>query len=422
MPPPPLQLPVLQNWSCHNCGGCCKQHAIEVTLEERRRIESQNWIGQQGFEPGVKLFTPFGPPWNRRYRLAHRADGSCIFLDDKGLCRIHAKFGEPAKPLACRIYPYAFHPAGSKVTVSLRYSCPSVVANLGKSLAENKAELQTLERLVVPEGAEKMPPPEVSPGQRLDWKDFLQFPRALDDTFANDATPFPVRLLQALGLVNLIAQARFEKIQGPRLGEFLAIVRQAALEETPTDFSRIAPPSKLGMMQFRQLVAQYARKDTDVELRQGWRARLKLLSAAIRFSKGTGQVPVLQTGFESVPFAEIERDDWRIPPEADELLTRYLRVKIQGLHFCGPAYYDVPFTEGFYSLALIIPATLWIARWWALSHGRSQLTLEDIQHALTVADHHHGYSPIFGSGHFRSRVRQLHQLGDIPKLCVRYTR
>ena len=54
--------------------------------------------------------------WSRRYRLGHQADGACVFLDERGLCRIHAKFGEQAKPLACRIYPYAFHPAGKKIT------------------------------------------------------------------------------------------------------------------------------------------------------------------------------------------------------------------------------------------------------------------------------------------------------------------
>src|SRR5947209_3715314 len=119
MAAPRLELPVLQNWSCHNCGGCCKQHLIEVTDAERQRILDQNWTESDGVKQPV-LVRHSGPPWRKTYRLAHQAEGGCVFLDDRGLCRIHAKFGEGAKPLACRLYPYAFHPAGKSFAVSLR--------------------------------------------------------------------------------------------------------------------------------------------------------------------------------------------------------------------------------------------------------------------------------------------------------------
>jgi lysine-N-methylase len=97
-------------------------------------------------------------------------------------------------------------------------------------------------------------------------------------------------------------------------------------------------------------------------------------------------------------------------------------VKIQGIHFCGPAYYGVPFIEGFRSLALIYPATLWLARWLAASDRRTTLCDDDVARALAIADHHHGYSPIFGSLSFRSRVRTLQKLGDIEKLIYWYSR
>ncbi|HVV99421.1 MAG TPA: YkgJ family cysteine cluster protein, partial [Planctomycetaceae bacterium] len=216
--PPPLKLPVLQNWSCHSCAGCCRQHAIEITEEERQRIISQGWESQPGYGPNEPIFVwNSGPIWKKRYRLAHRADGGCVFLDEKGLCRIHAKFGEPAKPLACRIYPYAFHPAGKQVTVSLRFSCPSVVANRGTPLTENQKELKQLERLVVPQGVEKLPAPKISSRQRLDWPDFLQFVEHLDSTLADSSQPIMVKLLRALFWMGLVGQSRFDVIQGDRL-------------------------------------------------------------------------------------------------------------------------------------------------------------------------------------------------------------
>lgn len=417
----PLELPTIQNWSCHNCGGCCKQHAIEVTQEEFERIVKQGWRGQPGFEVGQPIFVwHSGPIWKRRYRLANREDGACVFLDEKGLCRIHSKFGEPAKPLACRIYPYALHPAGKSVTVSLRFSCPSVVANKGKRLIESQKDLREIERLVVPDEADQTPPPALTSNQTLDWKDTLQFVDALDKTFASPEGTFFTRLLTALCWVNLVSQSKFERIRGPRIGEFLNIVIGAAQQELPADLSVVPPPSRVGRMNFRLLAGQYARKDTSVEARAGWAGRWQLFKAAWKLTRGKGNVPLLQPHLKEVPFATLEQSFGPLPEGAEELFTRYFRVKIQGLHFFGAAYYDVPFVEGFRSLALIVPSVLWIARWIAASADRQTLTLEDIQQAFAIADHHHGYSPLWGTYGFRSRVRTLARLGDIEKLILWY--
>ncbi len=415
-----LHLPTLQNWSCHSCGGCCRQHAIYITEEERKRIESQGWRA----EDGVKgpLFVKEGG-WLRpgRTRLAHQADGACAFLDEKGLCRIHAKFGEPAKPLACRIYPYAFHPSGNSISISLRYSCPSVVANKGTTLREQSGDLNELMRLVVPEGGEKLPPPAVSGTARLEWPDFMRLVRGLDATLAEEDEPLAARIIQAFEWVPLVGQASFEKIRGARVDELVEILREEVAGHMP-DLAAVPEPSPIGRMNFRLLAAQYARKDTEVDRRSGWRGRWRLLRSAIAFTRGRGLIPPMQPGFRPVPFESLEKSFGPIPEEADEILTRYFRVKIQGLHFCGPAYYGVPFVEGFSSLALIYPVVLWLARWLAASGDRTAVTVDDISRGLAIADHHHGYADIFGSAAFRTRVRMLAQKGDIGKLAAWYSR
>lgn len=419
----PLELPTLQNWSCHNCGGCCKQHAIELSREEFERIVKQGWRGQPGFEVGQPIFAwHSGPIWDRRYRLANREDGACVFLDDKGLCRIHSKFGEAAKPLACRVYPYALHPAGKSVTVSLRFSCPSVVANNGRRVVESQRDLREIERLVVPEDADQTPPPALTSRESLNWKETRQFVSALDQAFETPQGSFLVRLLRALFWVNLVGQSKFDKIRGERVSEYLDIITSAAESEISADLSGVPEPSRVGRMNFRLLAGQYARKDTAVEARAGWSGRWRLLKAAIRLSRGRGTVPPLQSIFREVPFSLLEQPFGGLPVGAEELLTRYFRVKIQGLHFFGPAYYDVPFVEGFQSLALIVPSVLWIARWIAASDDRQTLKLEDLQLAVTIADHHHGYSPLWGEYSFRSRVRTLARLGDIERLIAWYSR
>lgn len=420
-----LTLPTIQNWSCHNCGGCCRQHAIEVTEEERQRILSQGWTTNDGTPTGNALFERHaGPPWAKRFQLAHQADGACVFLNEQGLCRIHAKFGEAAKPLACRIYPYAFHPAGKQVTVSLRFSCPSVVANRGRTMSQNRDEIKQLARAIVPEGYERIPPPALSPHARVDWPDFFRFVDAIDDELKPMTVSITVKLQRILFWLNLVEQSRFDKLSGARLTEFLDVIRQAAGEEVQPIAEGRQPMaeilSPIARMQFRLLTAQYARKDTAADLSFGWRGRWRLFRAATKFARGTGNVPSLQSVFREVPFEALEHP-FGFPAECEELWTRYFRVKVQGLHFCGPAYYGVPLVEGFQSLALVLPATLWIARWLAASQNRTPLTHEVVSQALTISDHHHGYSPIFGSFGFRKRVRMLAQMGEIPKLIRWYS-
>jgi lysine-N-methylase len=175
-------------------------------------------------------------------------------------------------------------------------------------------------------------------------------------------------------------------------------------------------------VQFRLLTAQYVRKDTAADVQAGWRRRWELFRAVTRFSRGTGLVPPLQKSFVPVPFADLEQPFGPLPPEADEILSRYFRVKLEGMHFCGLAYYNVPVVEGFQSLALVLPAVLWTARWLARGAGRTALETDDVATALAVVDHHHGYSPALGQRNARRRVRMLAQLDDIAKLVGWYTR
>jgi lysine-N-methylase len=41
---------------------------------------------------------------------------------------------------------------------------------------------------------------------------------------------------------------------------------------------------------------------------------------------------------------------------------------------------------------------------------------------MAIADHHHGYSPIFGSGGFRRRVNMLAKTDDLLRILLWYAR
>jgi lysine-N-methylase len=415
----PIQLPILQNWSCHSCSGCCKQHGIAITEEERLRIEQQNWTEADGIPPGQPLFVKEGGGLSRRWwRLAHQPDGSCVFLDPKGLCRIHGKFGEAAKPLACRIYPYAFHPAGRTISVGLRFSCPSVVLNLGRPVADQRDEIRELVRDVVPDGALDAPAPAIKRGDKSDWDDVLQVVDALDHTLQAEA-PVLVRLLRSLQWIDLVRQATLTKIKGPRLREFLGLLSDAADADIP-NLPELARPSRLALTMFRITAGQYARRDAYGTIDRSLGGRWKLFNYGLRLTRGTGMLPPLRTELKEVPFAVLEESFGPLPPESEEVLSRYLRVKLRSLHFCGRAFYGMSVVDGWFSLALVIPSTLWIARWLAASSGRTHWQREDIAQALSFVDHHHGYSPFFGSWSHRRRVQSLIAMGEIPRLIVHY--
>ncbi len=436
----PLHLSVIQNWSCHNCGGCCREHLIEITEDEKRRIEKQGWKEADGVSMARPVIQKTG---QGRYRLAHQDDGACVFLDSQGLCRIHAKFGEPAKPLACRVYPYAFHPSGSKaVSVSLRFSCPSVVQNLGDPVSSQRIELQKLATQIVDGKQRDHQAPLIhrhsSHGpQQVNWADFHRFLKALDDAMADTSVDFVVRLQRILAWLELVEQSQFQTICGEKLDSFLDLITNASVRAQPDNDLPVHRPGRLARMMFRLLTAQHARHDTDADVRSGLRMRFKLLSAALKYATGWGSVPVLHgsesvaTAFEQsseigesgrVTFGAVESEFHGRQAEIDELFTRYFRVKIQGIHFCGPANFDTTLVDGFHGLALMYPIVMWLARARVVRKGCAKLTLVDVQAALATADHNYGYSPALGTASALQRVSLLSKMKQLTRLIGWYAR
>lgn len=404
-------MPTGQNWNCHGCSDCCRgQLLITISPEEKQRIEKQGWTPADGVDPADMIIAGLN-----HYRLGHQADGACVFLDSSGRCRIHAKFGEAAKPLACRLYPLVIHPAGEKLLIGLRFSCPSAAKNQGQPLAEQGSEIQKLARLIVPEDYAKIPPPPVAAVAGLRWLDFLRFVRWLDHTFAAENVPVALKLLRALHWLNMVERGYLDQITGEGADEILKALVQSSSEKLAALPADLKQPSGFGRLFLRLMVLEHARTvtvaDQDVRSTHRW----KMLAAAFRFARSSGRTPALREGLKSVKFKDIENNFGPLTPGAEALLTRYFRVKIQSLHFCGKAFYDRPLIEGFRNLALFYPIVIWLARWLAVSADRAELTEADVVKAVSLADYQYSYAPYLGW-----RTRLLHQRNDIARLCVWY--
>lgn len=435
MPRPGLLLPTLQNWACHNCGGCCREHLIAVTPEERSRIEAQGWTESDGIPANRPLFVPHGSG----SRINHQVDGACVFLDPTGLCRIHSRFGEAAKPLACRLYPYAIHPSGHLITTSLRFSCPSVVQNLGPSVASQRAPVESLAAEVVPTSYRNSPTPPLRKDFAFDWPRMTRLLAWIERCLSEPSVSFPLRLQRLLTWLGLLGNAEPEALSEEHFGDLVKLLYEAAARALPAAEVKPRKPSRLARLMLRQLIAQLLRHDTAAQLDRGLTSRLALFSQGLRFSFGLGRVPEVSDP-ESVRVAFVERAGATIEKSPrirfavaecplqqwdsawDELFVRYFHVKLQGLHFCGPAFYDYPILTGLQSLAMMLPAVMWTARIRAARERRSTVQLRDLEAALAVLDHNFGYSPVLGLQSSRRRIEQLAAMDQLALLVGWYCR
>lgn len=420
MPMPVRSLPVVQNWDCHGCSDCCRTYVVGVSEGEKRRIEGQGWEADPELK-GTALFA-----WDKTtksYRLAHREDERCVFLGPDNRCRIHAKFGSAAKPMACRVYPFVMVPAGDHWRVGVRFACPSVADNLGRPLAEQAADARECAALVEEQKRTPadLPAPPLQPGRPVAWADLLRFVKALADLVADPRLPVERKLRQAVALAAVCRQARFDKVSGAKLGEFLAVVSAAAAEDTPADPAAVPRPGWTGRTVFRQVAALYARKDVGHN-----RGRMAAVGAAgrayagWRFAAGTGRVPRVHGLMPAgATFAAAEQPAGPLSKESEALLTRYYRVKLESLQFCGRPNFGLSVWDGFDALVLTFPAVMWLSR---VLTTPDRPRDEAVKLALRVVDDNFGLNPLFGTSRQRWALWALGTKGELPRLVAWYGR
>jgi len=419
MPMPVRSLPVLQNWDCKGCTDCCREYRVQVTEEEKARIEAQGW-GADPAMNGVRLFNWDGGWFEGRYRLNHSIDGACVFLDSKGGCRIHAKFGSEAKPLACRVYPFVFVPFGHEWRIGLRYACPESTHDRGRPIAAHHAELlDYANRLEKQEqvGERMQAAPLLQRARSVPWADLDRFLQAFRGYIRDERRPLEWRLRKCLAVINLCRAASFDAITGKRLDEFLEVVGEGVNPDVPARPEAVAPPGWVSRMLFRQALAIYARKDTGRDRGISKQGRLALLRAAWRFANGSGRVPAVHGLIPETTFEEIEARSMPLSEASQSLLVRYYQVKIDSGQFFGPNNFRRFFWDGLETLMLTYPAIRWLGR--AL-HDRNP---EDaLALAVRIVDNNFGFNPLLGSRRQLMGTRILARRGGIARLIAWYSR
>jgi lysine-N-methylase len=392
---------------------------------ERERLDTDGWAEKLGVAPYVRL--------GREWVLNKREDGACVFLDDENLCRIHAEFGEEAKPLACRIFPFSVRRSERGWQATLRFDCPSVTDSRGESISSHQKAVQVLVDSL----------PDVPKHERVRLKGRLVASvKEMDGLMSRlvrlvDRNDLPVRkkFVVFAQLASALAEARLKKVRGDRflelvdllIGGFAAGTEESA--QTPTSTPTSTPTLSVSQRQramARQFVLACSEHVSLAELKTGvivrWRKRSDQLAMARQFLRGSGVVPPLRGFSKPVTFDDVEQVQ-QASQDVDEiegLLLRYVRARLTGDSVFGAGYYGWPVTSGLGALSMGVVAIGWVARYIAVHEGRKVLTFSDVSGAVRVIDRGVTRVRALGTVAERGRIAFLMQEEGLAGLVQTY--
>lgn len=398
-------LPIVERWDCHQCGICCRGSRVPLSAEDLRRLKEQGWAEHPDFR-GTPVVIREG--WlGGEHRLAHRDDGSCVFLLPDGLCRIHKELGFDAKPLICRTFPLQIVPRDGVAYVTIRRACPSAAADLGRPVAEQMKEARLAARESGLAEASALPP-AIKPGERRPWPATRRVLESLQGLLADERYPVVRRLVHAVAFCRLLEQAKTRPLADEQLAELCQVLEQAAPDESAEAFSDRQPPSAAARVLFRQSAAEYVRLHPRFHVRPTWGERWRLAWAAWSFVRGSGQLPRLHPTFPDATFEQLEEPLGRQPPEIYQPFARLIETTAVSWSYVLSNRSGWSIVESLRMLALSYPTGLWLLRWAAA--GR-QPTTADVYDIITALDRGQGYAPLAG-GKQRRRVQLLARLAS----------
>jgi hypothetical protein len=348
---------------------------------------------------------------------AKRPDGSCVFLTAEGRCRIHELHGEEAKPRICRLFPLQLVALDDVALLTMRRSCPSAAADVGRPVAKQRIEGKPYQLSDYTAGA----PPRILRGLRRSWQTARIVAAALERLATDRRYPMVRRWIHLLQFGRLLSECRLRKLRAMdsrALGELVQVFEGAALEEAGDWFRERQPPSAPMAVLFRQTAGEYLRLHPRSLIQATWRQRLGVAGAAVKLVHGQGALPNLIEGFPPVDFADLERPLGALDPKTIAPLDGYFESLVASWRYARLGYADWPMLEGIRSAALSYAVALWLWRW---ASGREGIQPQEIIPIIGCLDRGMGYVPLLSARH-RRRVATIAYDGSLQRLVAWYAR
>jgi Fe-S-cluster containining protein len=373
-------------FTCSRCGDCCRGWNVMLGPGERERLEALDWTRVSPELAEIRAFDER----SGRTALARRSDGSCIYLGPANQCRIHEAFGESAKPLLCRLYPFGFFAVGASVGVDVSFACRAVSQDRGEPLSSRLPEWNRLLE-DAPAGApsHKFSKKYEVPGDLL-W----ELEHHLVSILSDERLPVLDRVRSVFEF-NRLAMTSDPRTEAARtLRNVLARGIPEQIRERPVE-PEDARMDKTGRTVFFHLLFLTLNPTPDELVAMPAKARAREAGLRVQAADGfkiSGAHPLVSNREQRSTFADVEgvsAESVRSGRSA-ELLARYLRAKILGQRFMREGDAEIPFVEAVPRLLLQFPIAVWTAKALASERGARFVAEEDVRDALRLVDRSFG--------------------------------
>jgi lysine-N-methylase len=387
---------------------------VWLSDDDQRKLHEQGWDGRADFA-GQQVMVREG--WlKRRWRLAQRPDGSCVFLMPDGRCRVHAEYGAEAKPLVCRMFPLQLVPQEKHAWLTLRRACPTAAADRGRAINEYRALASELGRTSGLLEA-TVRPPHLTRRQPGSWEAVRMFSGSLDRLLTDPHVPLVRRIAHGLRFCTLLESCRIRGFDAAKLRELCTVLEEAA-HDVGTLFEDRQPPGGAAQVLFRQTAAEYVRLHPTFRVAESWRERWRMARVAVAMARGKGTVPPFHPGLPETTFEALDRPLGHLEENLQRPFLHFFIAQVASLQFALASRPGWPIVESLRALAIAYPVGLWLLRWLATNEGPK---VEHVIDIVTMLDRGQGYAPLLAGQH-RARISALARLGDLDRLVVWYAR
>ncbi len=403
-----------QKYSCHGCGDCCRDFTVQLRKRDVQKLESQGWAERIG-EDVTQEF-------RGQIYLKRRQDGSCIFLREDGLCRVHAEHGFSEKPVACQVFPFNLAPGENSLRVGVNFLCRSVQRNVGAGLLDHRKDLRRFAD-VIPEL--NRPAPEAPLARGIDPADEQETDaviESLDGWLQSEDFSMATRLDGLAFVIQSLGDAKLENVRGSRFVELVEMLVGVLPEELA--LLPVQEPSRRQSSLLRQAVFTRT-EDPRIESKHGrFRTSIDQLIRSRKMRRGRGFTPFLTSELpQDVDFRRIDGvAPFTESPDCEqisELFLRYARATLIGRRTWGSAYYGWSLIDGLQAMVLNLACAVWVSNLCSAADDRPFCRLEDVQRGIGRVDRHVGRAPWLGTSVERLRQGYLRIDDGLRRIIIR---
>jgi lysine-N-methylase len=357
-------LPILEHWDCHQCTACCRETTIQLNADDLARLKDQRWDQHPDYR---SVETVRRGAWLSGAVLAHRPDGSCVFLTEAGRCRIHEDFGPEAKPAMCQLFPLQVMTTDREACATVLRSCPSSAADRGRPVEQH---LSSLKRLVGDkfEGRSPASVPRIVGRTTRDWDDFYVVVEALERLLVDERLPLVRRLVHALRFCNLLEQCKLNRVGAESIAELTQMLEQGASVDVGQLFQDRQPPTRSSARLFRRLGAHFIRCFPGGRPTRTLFDHWRVLRLSGRLARAKSECPELHPRFPAVEVDRLERPLGPLAGDVLRPLGRFYESHAMSKRYVL-AQSRSSVVQSVRRLAFTFPMALWMLRWLAAERG-----------------------------------------------------